>query len=199
MRVQRVKLAVAARLGIVLTILICFFEAPIVELVLQGRQVDCYGWRAMYRGSSLDQQRGMTACVDFLSEINRNGGAAVTIKPDVAASGELSSVAFLIAVLTVPMADLLTVAIVAAARHSAAKNTSVATETWILFLASVASFLRLVGVLVVYIGIHASATLRKEMANADAFVGVDSQMGPGAYLIAIFTLVSFAIPPMYGA
>lgn len=197
--VRKFKLAVALRLAIALALIVCFLEAPLLELNLQGNQADCYGWRAMFRDTPHAEQRGLLACIDFLAAINTNGIASVSIKPGVASVAELSSICFLVTVVLIVLADLATVSIIAAARHVTLQNKPLKRETWILFLASTASFIRFLGVVSAYIGIHANATLRKEMANGDAFVAVGSQMGPGAYLIAAFTLVSFAIPQQYGA
>jgi hypothetical protein len=192
------NLAIAARLSLVIIILICFFEAPIIMLDLQGTLADCYGWRAMFRDSTAEQQRGISACVNFLTGINRNGIVAVSIKPDVAATGELSSIAFIIPTILVPIADIISVAIITLHKTLPPSSYSINSKTTFLFFESVASLLRIVAIIAVFIAIHASATLRKDMANSDAFVAINSQLGPGAYLIAISTLISFAIPPLYG-
>ena len=201
---RRYRLAVGFRLATILALVVSFLVAPLLEFDLQGHIADCYGWRASFRESTESSQRGLNACINFLSAVNTQGTVFVSIKPDVASTGELCALMFMITVLLVCAADLLSLAAISGSRFAAqlamtnARNVGIKTETWIVFLGDLSGFLRFLGTLVCFIGIQASATLRKEMSNGDAFVAVDAALGPGAYLIGIFTLLSFVVPPAYG-
>ena len=183
----RKVIGVLVRAGSVVLLLVAFLVLPLVTLDLQGTEVWCGGVRAC-TGATVNH--GIGACFELLSELNTDddGTVFVAIQPDMQVLEEETSILWSVLVALVGFADLMS--LLGLSRAVSGFHAQ--------FVFVVAGAFRLAGALVGWAAINMTATFRKNTGDNDEYIGMESELGSGAWLLLAVTLVSYVFPSDYG-
>ena len=185
---KKTVVGVVVRAGVIVGLVLGFLLLPLLVIEAQGLEIWCGGWTA--NAQNIDSTFGIGACFRLLERINTdgNGQTHVAIRSDMQSLDEEVSIIMSVLVAMIGASDLISLGGMSRLGGKVASQ----------FMYVLASFFRLIGVVLGWTALNLVATWRKTSRDTDAYTGTESSLGSGTILLTLLALVSFCFPSWYG-